>query len=124
MRWGQAEDHWAEWDAQIGLGESPGAFLSRLSDEAIIELLATAAPSKRRYELDIIATEALNRMAQSRRELDSATDAVAAATRGVRAASDRSTRVGEMEDAVEAAEEAEEKLQHHRRRRRSQSRTE
>lgn len=70
------EKQWEAWFERARRGPSPTLVVSTLSDEQLIGLLA-GAPSERRLERNILATEALNRLAAARRGLVEATEAVA-----------------------------------------------
>ena len=88
------EGRWGKWDAAVRSGERPEAVLPRLSDESCIELLASGDPASRRYELNLLATELLNRLARLRRTLHDASE-------------EAGRRVGEaLAAADEAVEEA------------------
>lgn len=70
------EGRWRMWDDIIRRGERPADFLPRLSDESVVELLASGDPAERRFELNLLATELLNRLSRARRLLHEA-DALA-----------------------------------------------
>lgn len=63
------ELRWERWDTAIAEGERALDFLPRLSDIALIQLLAAADPVVRRYECDVICTELLNRLIRLRNAL-------------------------------------------------------
>jgi hypothetical protein len=61
---------WTAWQERIARGESPGVFLPTLPDEDIVELLASAPDTDAlRLTRNVIATEALNRLARARRAI-------------------------------------------------------
>lgn len=68
MHWDRARALWREWDEATRQGRPPTEILSRLTDEQIIDLLM-ALDSDRRYERDVLAAEAHNRLVRRRREL-------------------------------------------------------
>jgi hypothetical protein len=44
------------------MGRTPADIMADLTDEALLELLAMADPYERRYELNVVLTEAKNRV--------------------------------------------------------------
>ena len=56
---------WSLWEQRLATAPSPAKLLTELTDEDIIELL-TGAPADRRRDRNMLATEALNRMARAR----------------------------------------------------------
>lgn len=67
---------WNEWDAAVEKGKEPRELLSEFSSEKIMQLLAGAG-NERRYERDILATEAMNRLVKARRRIEESTQEVA-----------------------------------------------
>lgn len=63
---------WNEWDDRIEEGKKPGEMLSDFSSEKIMRLLAGAG-KERRYERDILATEAMNRLIKARHRIEGST---------------------------------------------------
>lgn len=59
------EIRWERWQAAVAAGEKPSEFLPRLTDAALVQLLAGADRSAK-YECDIICTELLNRFQRLR----------------------------------------------------------
>lgn len=66
------ENRWSRWEEAIEAGKTPEEILPFLEDETIIELLASGNPERRRYELNILATELTNRLVRFRRLVDQA----------------------------------------------------
>ena len=67
------EARWQRWDEDVRNGVSPPELLARLSDETMLELLASGGGAERRYERNVLATEILNRLRRLRRDLAEAT---------------------------------------------------
>lgn len=67
---------WNEWDEGVEEGKQPTDMLAELPSEKIMQLLAGAG-RERRYERDILATEAMNRLAKARRRVEGSTKEVA-----------------------------------------------
>lgn len=78
------ERAWAEWDDKLEDGKEPPELLAELPSEKILQLLAGAG-KERRYERDLLATEAMNRLGRARRGLDEAADEVAELVKDVEA---------------------------------------
>lgn len=70
------EKLWDAWERQARRDGPPTLVVSTLSDEDLIGLLA-GAPTDRRLERNVLATEAINRLAAARRGLVEATEAAA-----------------------------------------------
>lgn len=84
---------WSAWDAALIQGKSVQDTLPLLSDEDIIELLASGEPEPRKYELRLLATELANRLVRFRRLVDGASvearDGLKQASRAAARADDR-----------------------------------
>lgn len=74
------ENRWRRWDDAIREGKQPTEFLPQISDDSLVELLAGGDIRARRYEMDIVATEILNRLRRTREGLH---QAAIAATVGI-----------------------------------------
>ncbi|HVM46108.1 MAG TPA: hypothetical protein VM582_09255 [Candidatus Thermoplasmatota archaeon] len=94
---------WERWDARTS-EEAASDRLPFLSDEDLIELLASGEPRARRYELSLIATELANRLVRFRRLVDAASDEA-------RDAVDEALH--ESERAHDRAETTAKSVQHH-----------
>lgn len=102
------EGTWRAWDAHARAGERAVDLLLRLSDESLIELLASAGDG-RRYERNLIATEILNRMRWLRRELSetaSLADEAVEESRRAAAAAAQSVHESEAENLEHGAAHA------------------
>ncbi|GEM_PF-4606927 len=65
----RSEIRWRRWDAAMAAGERPADFLPHLSDDDLIQLLATSDGSHRRFDCSLIATELHNRLSRLRAAL-------------------------------------------------------
>ncbi|HET6405480.1 MAG TPA: hypothetical protein VFH78_12610 [Candidatus Thermoplasmatota archaeon] len=63
---------WQRWGDELRRGSWASDRLPFLSDEELIELLASGEPTARRYELSLVATELANRLVRFRRLVDEA----------------------------------------------------
>ena len=95
------EGRWEKWDQAVRSGEKPASFLPKLTDESVIELLAAGDVHARRYELNLLAVEMLNRLARFRRLLGEAVDASAHAINEAREHAETAAQAADAtEDAV------------------------
>lgn len=63
---------WDQWDKSVRTRADIPRFLKEASDEDLVELLAGASKTDRKYERDIVATEILNRLGRRHRDLPAA----------------------------------------------------
>lgn len=94
---------WRRWDAAVASGERPADFIPRLNDEALVQLLACGDPASRRYELDVLCTEILNRLRRMREALG---DVAQAAEHSIGAALDEAEAASGAIDETVASIEA------------------
>lgn len=82
---------WNEWDRAVEGGKQPKEMLADFSSEKIMQLLAGAG-NERRYERDILATEAMNRLVKARRRIEESTNEVAGLIREVEAQGEKTRK--------------------------------
>ncbi|HWH08144.1 MAG TPA: hypothetical protein VNX21_03025 [Candidatus Thermoplasmatota archaeon] len=94
------EGRWQRWDEAVRAGERPVDFLPLLTDESIVELLASGDVHARRYELNLLAVEMLNRLARFRRYLGEAVEESAHAINAACEQADHAVRAAQAADAA------------------------
>lgn len=90
---------WSEWDAGLEEGKQPQEMISELPSEKIMQLLAGAG-NERRYERDILATEAMNRLVKARQRIENSTSEVAELIHDVEEQADKTRRDVHATEAV------------------------
>lgn len=94
---------WNTWDEEIHRGTTPKDFLETLTDEQLVGMLSTArdiGQSTRRYERNLILTEALNRMVRTRRSRAALARGAAEFARDVRQQADHSAALVHQTEGV------------------------
>lgn len=101
------ERAWDQWDDALEKGKEPKQLLSDLPSESIMQLLAGAG-QERRYERDLLATEAMNRLVKARRRIDDSTKEVADLIHDVKEQGDKTRQdVHKTEEVVARLQGAE-----------------